>query len=133
MDDFLAIIRELLNANVFRSDLNRCLYKYGMGNLHELETKETRPKHSGFKAHEPGYIRSDVKYPPQTTDETQRQSLFVTIDPATRWEFIRILDANERHGRALQRSHRRGTVRPSFRSSENLEATLHRYFWLYNQ
>jgi hypothetical protein len=48
-------------------------------------------KHSGFKAYEPGYI--DVKYLPQMADESRRRYLFVAIDRATRWVFIRIFNA----------------------------------------
>ena len=52
-----------------------------------------RPEHSGFKAYEPGYIHTDVKYLPQMADETSRHHLFDAIDRATRWVFIRIFNA----------------------------------------
>ena len=35
----------------------------------------------------------DVKYLPQMADETNRRYLFVAIDRATRWVFVRILPA----------------------------------------
>ena len=40
-----------------------------------------------------GYIHIDVKYLPQMADETRRRYLFVAIDRATRWVFIRIFPA----------------------------------------
>jgi transposase InsO family protein len=64
-----------------------------VGNLRDLQAKAARPKHSGFKAYEPGYLHIDVKYLPQMSDETSRRYLFVAIDRATRWVFIRIFKA----------------------------------------
>jgi transposase InsO family protein len=90
LDDLLAVVREFLNPNVSRSGLDRCLRRHGVGNLRDLKGKTARPKHSGFKAYEPGYIHIDVKYLPQMVDETSRRYLFVAIDRATRWVFIRV-------------------------------------------
>ncbi len=61
-----------------------------MGNLRDLQAKSPRPKHKAFKAYEPGYLHVDVKYLPQMADESSRRYLFVAIDRATRWVFIRI-------------------------------------------
>jgi transposase InsO family protein len=58
-----------------------------------LEDKVLKPKHSAFKAYEPGYIHIDVKYLPQMQDETKRRYLFVAIDRATRRVFIHIFSA----------------------------------------
>ena len=41
----------------------------GIGNLRGLKAKEVRPKHSGFKAYESGYIHVDVKYLPHLLGE----------------------------------------------------------------
>src|SRR6056297_451794 len=90
LDDLLAVVREFLNPDVSRSGLDRCLRRHGVGNLRDLKAKDARPKHSGFKAYEPGYIHIDVKYLPQMEDQTSRRYLFVAIDRATRWVFIRI-------------------------------------------
>ena len=87
LDDLLAVVRECLNPHVSRSGLDRCLRRHGVGNLRDLKAKAARPKHSGFKAYEPGYIHIDVKYLPQMADETSRRYLFVAIDRATRWVF----------------------------------------------
>ncbi len=203
LDDLLAVVREFLNPHVSRSGLDRCLRRHGVGNLRDLKAKSARPKHSGFKAYEPGYIHIDVKYLPQMADETSRRYLFVAIDRATRWVFIRIFKAKtaanaRRFLRDLERAcpmrirtiltdnakeftdrlfglrkraptgehefdklcadldidHRltppkspqtngmverfNGRIEEvlqshHFRSGEELEATLHRYVWLYNQ
>ena len=93
LDDLLAVVRAFLNPNVSRSGLDRCLRRHGVGNLRDLKVKAARPKHSGFKAYEPGYIHIDVKYLPQMADETSRRYLFVAIDRATRWVFIHIYNA----------------------------------------
>ena len=98
LDDLLAVVREFLNPNASRSGLDRCLRRHGVGNLRDLQAKEARPKHSAFKAYEPGYIHIDVKYLPQMADETSRRYLFVAIDfvaidRATRWVFIRVFKA----------------------------------------
>lgn len=93
LDDLLAVVREFLNPNVSRSGLDRCLRRHGVSNLRELKGKALKPKHSTFKVYEPGYIHIDVKYLPQMQDETKRRYLFVAIDRATRWVFIRIFSA----------------------------------------
>jgi transposase InsO family protein len=49
-----------------------------------------RPKAKPFKAYEPGFVHIDVKYLPQMADETTRRYLFVAIDRATRWVFVRV-------------------------------------------
>jgi transposase InsO family protein len=95
LDDLLAVVREFLNPNVSRSGLDRCLRRHGVSNLRELKGKapKPKPKPSAFKAYEPGYVHIDVKYLPQMQDETKRRYLFVAIDRATRWVFIRIFSA----------------------------------------
>jgi len=203
LDDLLAVVREFLNPHVSRSGLDRCLRRHGVGNLRDLQAKTARPKRSGFKAYEPGYIHIDVKYLPQMADETSRRYLFVAIDRATRWVFIRVFKAKtaanaRRFLRDLERAcpirirtiltdngkeftdrlfglrkraatgehefdklctelaieHRltppkspqtngmverfNGRIEEvlqshHFRSGEELETTLHRYVWLYNQ
>ena len=70
LDRLLAVVREFLNPNVSRSGLDRCLRRHGVGSLRNLKAKDKKPKHSGFKAYEPGYIHIDVKYLPQMANET---------------------------------------------------------------
>ena len=107
LDDLLAVVQEFLNPDVSRSGLDRCLRRHGVGNLRDLQARAARPKHSGFKAYEPGYIHIDVKYLPQMADgeadqktvrgtvfpPNARRYLFVAMDRATRWVFIRIVKA----------------------------------------
>jgi transposase InsO family protein len=203
LDDLLAVVSEFLNPEVSRSGLDRSLRRHDVGNLRNLKEKVARPKHSGFKAYEPGYIHIDVKYLPKMADETARRYLFVAIDRAFRWVFIRVYNrktaANtHRFLRDLERAcplrirtiltdngkeftdrlfglrkraqsgkhefyklctalnieHRLTPPRSPqtngmverfngriedvleshhFQSGEELEATLHRYVWLYNQ
>jgi len=90
LDDLLAVVREFLNPNASRSGLDRCLRRHGVGNLRDLKAKAPKPKHSAFKAYEPGYLHIDVKYLPKMADESSRRYLFVAIDRATRWVFIRV-------------------------------------------
>ena len=90
LDDLLAVVREFLNPEVSRSGLDRCLRRHGVGNLRDLQAKAPRPVHKTFKAYEPGYLHIDVKYLPQMAEETSRRYLFVAIDRATRWVFIRV-------------------------------------------
>lgn len=93
LDDLLAITREFLNPDVSRSGLSRCLRRHGVGNLNEMRPKEAAAAIKGFKAYEPGFLHIDVKYLPQMPDETSRRYLFVAIDRATRWVFVRIMPA----------------------------------------
>jgi len=79
----LAVVREFLNPDVSRSGLDCCLRRHGVGNLRDLKVKTPHPKHSDFKAYEPGYIHIDVKYLPQIADQTSRRNLFVAIDRAS--------------------------------------------------
>ena len=40
LDDLLALLREFLNPNVFRSGLDRCLRRHGVGSLRDLKAKD---------------------------------------------------------------------------------------------
>ena len=42
------------------------------------------------KDYAPGFVHVDIKYLPQTAEETARRYLFVAIDRATRWVYLRI-------------------------------------------
>lgn len=93
LDDLLSVVREFLNPNVSRSGLDRCLRRHGVGNLRELKPATPRAAHKTFKAYVPGYLHIDVKYLPQMADDDRRRYLFVAIDRATRWVFVRICSA----------------------------------------
>ena len=90
LDDLLAVVREFLNPHVSRSGLDRCLRRHGVSRLQDLKPKQPKPAHKPFKAYEPGYLHVDVKYLPQMADEERRRYLFVAIDRATRWVFVRV-------------------------------------------
>ena len=77
-----------------------CLRRHGVGNLQALKPKEPKPAHGTFKAYEPGYLHIDIKYLPQMSDEDRRRYLFVAIDRATRWVFVRISPGADRGQRA---------------------------------
>lgn len=93
LDDLLSVVHEFLNPNASRSGLDRCLRRHGVGNLRELRSKAERSAHKLFKAYEPGYMHIDVKYLPHMANEERRRYLFVAIDRATRWVFVRIYPA----------------------------------------
>ena len=93
LDDLLAITREFLNPHVSRSGLDRCLRRHGVGNLNALKPKEPATARKGFKAYQPGFLHIDVKYLPQMPDASSRRYLFVAIDRATRWVFVRIMSS----------------------------------------
>jgi len=87
LDDLLAVVHAFLNPSVSRSGLDRCLRRHGMGNLRALKPKAPE------SGHEPGTIHIDVKDLPQMADESRRRHLFVAIDRATRWVFLRVYNA----------------------------------------
>ena len=92
LDDLLAIVHEFINENVSRSALTRCLVRHGVNRLANLipqeEPSETKKK--TFKDYEPGFIHIDVKYLPKLPDQEQRSYLFVAIDRATRWVYLKV-------------------------------------------
>jgi hypothetical protein len=90
LDDLLAVAREFLNLDVSRSGLDRCLRRHGVSNLNALRSKTPAEPHKAFKIYELGLLHIDVKYLPQMADETTRRYLFVAIDRATRWVFVRV-------------------------------------------
>ena len=67
--------------------------RHGVSNLKALLPKASPEPRKAFKAYEPGFLHVDVKYLPQMADETTRRYLYVAIDRATRWVFVRILPA----------------------------------------
>ena len=91
LDDLLAVTREFINPSVSRSGLDRCLRRHGVSDLKALQPEvegETAPAKT-FKDYEPGFVHVDIKYLPQLPDESSRRYLFVAIDRATRWVYLR--------------------------------------------
>ncbi|MEY5100204.1 MAG: hypothetical protein RJA36_2923 [Pseudomonadota bacterium] len=92
LDDLLVITREFISAQASRSGIDRCLRRHGVANLRELQAdlaKDPVPPKT-FKDYEPGFVHVDIKYLPQMPDESARRYLFVAIDRATRWVYLRI-------------------------------------------
>jgi transposase InsO family protein len=96
LDDLVAVVREFINPAASRSGLDRCLRRHGVANLRELQAQaradagEAEAPTKTFKDYEPGFLHMDIKYLPQMPDESERRYLFVAIDRATRWVFMRI-------------------------------------------
>jgi transposase InsO family protein len=92
LDDLVAVIKQFIHADASRSGISRLLRREGLSKLSELAPKaqgeETSKK--TFKDYEPGFVHIDIKYLPQMPDENQRSYLFVAIDRATRWVFMRV-------------------------------------------
>ena len=91
LDDLLALTREFINPEVSRSGLDRCLRRHEVSNLKSLQPEiegEVKPLKT-FKDYEPGFLHVDIKYLPQMPDQTHRRYLFVAIDRATRWVYMR--------------------------------------------
>lgn len=89
LDDLLVVVREFLNPKASRSGLARCLKRHGV-NRRPVEDKDEPRQHKTFKDYAPGFVHVDIKYLPQMPDERARRYLFVAIDRATRWVYLRI-------------------------------------------
>ena len=91
LDDLLVVVREFINADVSRSGLDRCLRRHGVSVLKSLQPTVEGPGKAlkTFKDYEPGFLHIDIKYLPQMPDESHRRYLFVAIDRATRWVYMR--------------------------------------------
>jgi transposase InsO family protein len=96
LDDLLVVVREFINPEVSRSGLDRCLQRHGVGSLRALQAQAREEAGLAaaptktFKDYEPGFLHMDIKYLPQMPDEAARRYLFVAIDRATRWVYMRI-------------------------------------------
>jgi transposase InsO family protein len=99
LDDLVCVTREFINADASRSGISRLLRREGLAKLADLVPKqegEETPKKT-FKDYEPGYLHIDIKYLPKMPDESSRRYLFVAIDRATRWVYLRTYgDQSER-------------------------------------
>jgi transposase InsO family protein len=92
LDDLLAVTREFINPDVSRSGLDRCLRRHEVADLKSLQPEQegqAKPLKT-FKDYEPGYLHIDIKYLPQMPGENRRRYLYVAIDRATRWVYMRI-------------------------------------------
>jgi len=94
LDDLLCITRRFINAKASRSGVSRLLRREGVSKLADVQPQEEgqdKPKKT-FKDYAPGFVHIDIKYLPQMPDESSRRYLFVAIDRASRWVFLRVYD-----------------------------------------
>ena len=94
LDDLVSITRRFIHAGASRSGISRLLRRAGVAKLADLQMKEEgedTPKKT-FKDYAPGFVHIDIKYLPQMPDEDSRRYLFVAIDRATRWVYLRVYD-----------------------------------------
>lgn len=91
LDDLTGVVREFLHPTILRSSVHRLLKRNGLS-ARPVTGGPDKPAHKPFKVYEPGYLHVDVKYLPQMPGESSRRYLFVAIDRATRWVFVRIMD-----------------------------------------
>ncbi len=135
LDDLLAVVREILNPNLSRSELDRCLRRHGVGNFRALKPAARRPAHAACKAYEPGELPIDVEFLPQMADEAQRPYLFVAFDRATRWVFVRVYPAKTAtNARRVLRDLERAAPMPIPRAlTDNGKAVTDRLFGLYRR
>jgi hypothetical protein len=96
LDDLLAVLREFINHAISRAGLDRCLRRHGVGSLRDMQAQareaagEAPKPAKTFKDYAPDFAHADIKYLPQMPDEAARRYLFVAIDRATRWVFLRV-------------------------------------------
>jgi transposase InsO family protein len=91
LDDLVCVTREFINKDASRSGISRLLRREGLSKLADLVPQpegEDKPK-KNFKDYEPGFLHMDIKYLPKMPDESSRRYLFVAIDRATRWVYLR--------------------------------------------
>jgi transposase InsO family protein len=92
LDDLVSITRRFINPDASRSGISRLLRRAGVAKLSDLPPKEEGEEASKktFKDYAPGFVHIDIKYLPQMPDEDSRSYLFVAIDRATRWVYLRV-------------------------------------------
>ena len=94
-DDLLVVTREFINPNVSRAGIIRLMKRHNISSLKALTPEELAPKQAArtakFKSYAPGFLHVDIKYLPRMPDEKHgHHYLYVAIDRATRWVFIKI-------------------------------------------
>ena len=124
LDDLLVVVREFVNPLASQSGLDRCLRRHDMANLRALQraqSDEPAPTVKAFKTYVPGFVHVDIKYLPQMPDQTARRYLFVAIDRATRWVFVRTYkDQSERSSADfLRRLHRAAPMKITIILTDN--------------
>jgi transposase InsO family protein len=96
LDDLLAVTREFINDSVSRSGMQRMFRREGLPSLKQLQAQQKAQDRSeqsskkGFKDYKSGYFHIDIKYLPKMPDQPSRTYLYVAIDRATRWVFLKV-------------------------------------------
>lgn len=86
LDDIVEVLRRCVNPKLSRSQIHRCLQRYGVS----AKPKPERAPVSVFNAETPaGFIHLDVKYLPPLRGK--RAYAYVAIDRATRFVYVEIL------------------------------------------
>lgn len=119
LDDLLAVTREFINPAASRSALHRLLKREDISNLKQLQaqlnggSRQLEKPKKGFKDYEPGFFHVDIKYLPKMPDRAHRSYLYVAIDRATRWVFLKTYDKQDEQSSAdfLRRLHKASPVK----------------------
>ena len=133
LDDLLVVTQRFINPDVSRSGLNQLLRREGLGSLsalraaraREKEEKDATARKKGFKEYAPSFIHIDIKYLPKMPDETSRRYLFVAIDRASRWVFLRIHD-NQGEKPGFPQAPADGLLNPYLHHPDRQRHAIHR-------
>jgi transposase InsO family protein len=94
LDDLTAVTKQFINPQASRSGISRLLKREDMDSLRSIKKEQQRaqgePEKKKYKDYAPGFIHMDIKYLPKMPDEQSRSYLFVAIDRASRWVFLRV-------------------------------------------
>ena len=86
LDDIVEVLRRCVNTKLSRSQIHRCLQRYGVS----AKPKPERAPFAAFNVQTPaGFIHVDVKYLPPLRNK--RAYAYVAIDRATRFVYVEIL------------------------------------------
>jgi len=88
----LVEVREFISPQASRSGLQRCLQRHDASTLREMQrlaSGKAEPVVKPFKSYEPGFRHLNIKCLPLMPDDSAQRYLFVAIDRATRWDFVR--------------------------------------------
>lgn len=96
LDELLYVTQTHINPAASRSGLARCLKRHGISRLKDIVPPAPDKEKSirkALKDSEPGCLNIYVKYLPEMPKEIGSRCLYMVIDQATRWVFLRIYDA----------------------------------------
>lgn len=94
IDDLLNVVKEFIYADMSRAALSRLLARHKVPTLRQLakiDKDANKTEKKSFKHYDPGFIHIDIKYLPKMEGKSNCY-LFVAIDRATRWVFVKIYE-----------------------------------------